>query len=185
MSPSGDLEAVTRAALLAARAHADQTRKGRRGIPYINHPLEVAHLVAEDGAATETVIAALLHDVVEDSATALPDIERDFGRPVAELVEALTDAPAWEELPRPERKRLQAGHMPEAPSEARRIKIADQLSNLRDIAREPEAWSPDDAATYIDGAEHVVAACRGVSPGLEAAFDAVLAEAMQKIGGAP
>lgn len=177
-----DLVRLAEAAHLAARAHADQSRKGTRGVPYVNHVLEVADLVAEAGCMPEEVIAAVLHDVVEDSETTVEELRERFGAEVAELVAGMTDDPQWESLPRRRRKALQAAHMPKAPEGVRRIKIADQCSNLRDIAREPGAWSAARAAEYIEGAEEVVAACRGVSAALEAAFDAALAEAMQKTG---
>lgn len=182
MNPSGESGA---ARLTAARAHSGQRRKGREGRPYINHPLEVADMVARDGAGEDEIVAALLHDVVEDSEMTLDQLRERFGDAVAALVGELTDDPAWAGLPRPERKRRQAGEFARASTGARRIKVADQTSNIADIAREPEAWSPEDAATYLGGAEAVVAACRGVSPGLEAAFDTMAAEAMQKIGHAP
>ncbi|EAR49871.1 Metal dependent phosphohydrolase [Oceanicola granulosus HTCC2516] len=180
--PSADTPAdIAAAALLAARAHLGQVRKGAGQVPYIHHPLEVADLVGADGAGAPVIVAALLHDVVEDTEIARADIAARFGSEVAALVDALTDDPAWAGLPRPARKARQAEEMPSAPPEARRIKIADQISNLRDIARAPEAWDPAEAVTYIDNAERVVDACRGVSPGLEALFDAAAAEAMQKI----
>lgn len=181
MTP-GDLTRLTRGYMFAARAHADQTRKGNAGIPYINHCCEVAELVAEAGSGVETVIAAILHDVVEDSEATTAEIEALFGREVAALVAEMTDPPEYDTLPRAEKKARQAAHMAEAAVEARRIKIADQTSNLRDIAREPRAWDAEDAADYIGGTERVVAACRGASPVLEAAFDATAAEAMAKIG---
>lgn len=179
------MRAFADAAHWAAQLHAAQTRKGDDAIPYVNHPLEVAHLVAEAGGPPDEVIAAVLHDVVEDSEAQVQEIAARFGAGVARLVEGMTDDPGWAGLPRPERKARQAAHMPQAPEGVRRIKIADQTSNLRDIARDPAAWSADAAQTYIDGAERVVAACRGVSPALEAAFDAALAQAMQKTGEMP
>ena len=178
-----DHRALVRAYALAARAHADQTRKGEMGIPYINHCCEVAELVSEFGAPLETVIAAVLHDVIEDSETTEEEIAAAFGRTVAARVAGMSDPPEWEGLPRPEKKARQAEHMMDAEPEVRRIKIADQTSNLRDIAREPEAWDAADAQEYVEGAERVVAACRGVDEELEAAFDAALAEAMAKVGG--
>ncbi len=174
---------LVRAYALAARAHANQTRKGDEGIPYINHCCEVAELVAWSGAPLETLVAAVLHDVVEDSDTTTMEIEAAFGTRVASLVAGMTDAPEWESLPRRERKRHQAAHMRHADREVRRIKIADQTSNVRDIAREPEAWDGGDAAGYIEGAEMVVEACRGADPILEAVFDTAVTEAMAKIGG--
>lgn len=175
------LRRFTAAVEFAARMHADQRRKGGE-VPYVNHVVEVANLVAEAGGGEAEVIAAYLHDVIEDSDTGLDAIESAFGAEVARLVEGMTDDPAWEALPRRERKTLQADHMKDAPEGVRRIKLADQCSNVRDIARLPAEWSPSEAATYLEGAEEVVAACRGTDPWLEAAFDAAAAEAMQKMG---
>lgn len=174
---------MARAYAFAARAHADQVRKGERGIPYVNHCAEVALLVADAGAPVETVVAAVLHDVIEDSESTEAEIRDAFGAVVAARVAGMTNAPEWEGLPRPQMKARQAEHMKTAEAEVKRIKIADQTSNLRDIAREPGAWDAADAAQYVEGAELVVAACRGVDAKLEAAFDAAAAEAMAKIGG--
>ena len=168
------LERLTLAYETAARAHAGQRRKGRSDIPYVNHVAEVARMVAAAGASEDVVVAAVLHDVVEDSALTLADVERDFGAAVARLVDALTDEPDWADRPAPERKRRQAEKMPGAPEEARLIKIADQTSNLHDIAREPDAWEPGDARAYVEASSQVVDACRGVSPALESRYDDAL-----------
>ena len=169
------VERVARAYDMAARAHAGQTRKGRMGIAYLNHPVEVARMVAGAGASEDTVIAAVLHDVVEDGDVSLGDVEAAFGPEVTTLVGALTDDPAWDDLSSVERKRLQAARMPDAPPEARLIKIADQTSNLHDLGREPDAWAPRAAEDYAAASSAVVDACRGVSADLEAGFDAALA----------
>jgi guanosine-3',5'-bis(diphosphate) 3'-pyrophosphohydrolase len=174
---------MARAYALASRAHADQTRKGEAGIPYINHCCEVAELVAEAGAPVAVVVAAVLHDVVEDSETTVAEIGMRFGAEVAAMVGGMTDPPERDALPRGEKKARQAEHMATAPDEVRTIKIADQTSNVRDIVREPGAWEAADAADYVAGAERVVAACRGAAPELERVFDAAVAEAMMKIGG--
>ncbi|MBM9594335.1 HD domain-containing protein [Roseitranquillus sediminis] len=179
----GDVARMARAFLVAARAHIGQTRKGKAGIPYINHPAEVAELVAWAGGDVDTVVAAVLHDVVEDSETTVAEIAEAFGPQVARLVEAMTNPPEWEELPKIEMKLRQAQHMGQASAEARMIKIADQTSNLRDIAREPEAWEPMAAERYLEGAGRVVDACRGTSAALEAAFDEAMAIARQRLGG--
>ncbi len=177
-----DLARLMRSLRLAADAHADQRRKGG-DTPYVNHPIEVAGLVADAGGDEDEVIAAVLHDVVEDSETTLEEISDTFGAEVARLVDGMTDDPAWDELPRIERKRRQASHLGDAGDAVRRIKLADQTSNVRDIVRLPEAWAPGEAAEYLEGAELVVAECRGANAKLEKAFDAAAAEAMAKIGG--
>jgi len=171
-----DAALLLRAADRAARAHAGQTRKGGR-IPYVNHVIEVARLVAEDGRAPPVVAAALLHDVVEDSDITLADLDAEFGEEIATLVGHLTDAPEWERLPRPERKRRQAAHAATAPAEAQAIKIADQTSNVRDVGRLPAGWAPGEGAAYVEETVQVVAACRAAAPGLAALHDAAVQEA--------
>ncbi|MGR3495551.1 HD domain-containing protein [Citreimonas sp.] len=171
---------ITSAALFAAQAHQGQTRKD--GVsPYVNHVLEVADLVAWAEAGEIEIAGALLHDVVEDSETGIDEISRRFGPRVAQIVGGLTDDPAWDGLPRAEKKGRQAEHMAQATQSVQLIKIADQTSNLRDLVRLPEGWNQADAADYIAGAERVVDACRGASPFLEVTFDTAAAEAMQKI----
>jgi (p)ppGpp synthase/HD superfamily hydrolase len=175
-----DAELLTRAALRAAEAHAGQTRKGGE-VPYVFHVIEVAHLVAHAGGTPEMVAAALLHDVVEDSDATGEDIARDFGPCIATLVEGMTDDPSWGDLPRDEKKRRQADHMAGAPRAVRRIKIADQTSNVRDVGRLPKGWAPEEARAYIAGAALVVDACRGSDAVLEAAFGVARAEALARL----
>ena len=172
----GPVPLLMRAADTAARAHAGQRRKGG-DVPYVTHVVGVARLVAEDGWEASVVAAALLHDVVEDSATSVAEIEAAFGEEVAALVAALTDAEDISALPRPERKRRQAAHIAGAPASARAIKIADQTSNLRDLARLPAGWAAGDAEAYIAGTAQVVDVCRDAAPGLAALYDAAAAQA--------
>src|SRR3954447_11069844 len=97
---------VMKAADTAARWHVHQRRKGSAQEPYINHLLEVASLVAHatEGADPNVVMAALLHDAVEDQGVEPETIARDFGRHVASIVMELTDDKS---LPKAERKRKQ------------------------------------------------------------------------------
>ena len=98
--------AVLRAADMAARWHVDQRRKGVAQEPYINHLLEVARLVAEatGGSEPNLVIAALLHDAVEDQGVTSETIANEFGRHVTDIVMEVTDDKT---LPKDERKRRQ------------------------------------------------------------------------------
>src|SRR5262252_1582094 len=98
--------AVLRAADAAARWHVHQHRKGTAEEPYINHLLEVATLVAEatGGKDPELVVAALLHDAIEDQEVPRSLIADAFGEEVAKLVEEVTDDKT---LPKKERKQLQ------------------------------------------------------------------------------
>jgi len=87
-----DIVAIMRAADFAARKHTGQKRKGREAEPYLNHLIEVATLVAEatDGRP-DAVIAALLHDAIEDQDVTHSEIADLFGPTVASLVAEVTD----------------------------------------------------------------------------------------------
>ena len=121
--------AVLRAADAAARWHVHQRRKGAAEEPYVNHLLEVATLVAEatDGKDPNLVIAALLHDSIEDQEVPRKIIAETFGEGVAALVEEVTDDKT---LDKQERKRLQAEHSHEKSHRAKILKLADKTSNL-------------------------------------------------------
>ncbi len=86
--PSDDVSQVERAYEVAKEAHGDQKRHS--GEPYITHPVEVAIILAELEMDKETIIAALLHDVVEDTGKTLDEVRKEFGDEVAELVDGVT-----------------------------------------------------------------------------------------------
>lgn len=175
-------EQLLRALAFAAEKHRDQRRKDADASPYINHPISVATvLCVEAGVADEpTLIAAILHDTVEDTATSLEELERSFGAEVAALVAELTDDKT---LPRDERKRRQVEHVRHASPKAKRLKMADKISNVRDILNTPPAtWSDERRIEYIEWAEQVAAGCRGVEPGLDALFDRLVAQARDQLG---
>ena len=159
----------------AAIAHTNQRRKGARGEPYVNHVAEVAHLLADATAGTDTdlVIAGILHDVVEDTETTAAELAAIFGDDVATLVAEVSDDKA---LPKAERKRLQIETAPKKSDRAKMLKIADKTSNLRSIAESPPAgWPLDRQQAYFDWAGTVVDHCRGINEALDAAFDAAFA----------
>ncbi|TBW33081.1 bifunctional (p)ppGpp synthetase/guanosine-3',5'-bis(diphosphate) 3'-pyrophosphohydrolase [Siculibacillus lacustris] len=169
-SATREVARLAQAAHYAARAHKFQQRKGLDAEPYVNHCLEVAELVAtaEDPGDVEVVIAALLHDTVEDTAITEADLERDFGRRVADLVMAVTDDKT---LPKEARKRLQIAHAPGLCRDARLVKIADKISNLRALVRTPPAgWTPERLADYVVWSQAVVTACGPTDAVLEAEF---------------
>jgi (p)ppGpp synthase/HD superfamily hydrolase len=162
---------VLRAADAAARWHAHQRRKGAAKEPYINHLLEVASLVAEatHGNDPDLVVAALLHDAVEDQQVPLEMIAREFGPKVATIVGEVTDDKSLEKA---ERKRLQVETASKKSTQARLIKLADKTSNLRSIAISPSPeWSVKRRLDYIDWAKSVFAGLRGTSSWLEEQFD--------------
>ena len=173
--------AVLRAADAAARWHVHQGRKGGAQEPYINHLLEVASLVtdATHGRDPELVIAALLHDAIEDQEVPSELIAREFGTRVAGLVEEVTDNKS---LDKAERKRLQIEHAPKKSAAAKIIKLADKTSNLRAIALSPSPdWSVKRRLDYITWAKEVVDGLRGTCPWLEEQFDRAVEDAERSI----
>lgn len=84
---------VLQAATFAAAAHSTQVRKNVARTPYINHPLQVAYLIASTFPAVpiEVLQAAILHDTVEDTAVELDDIEREFGARVRGILDEVSD----------------------------------------------------------------------------------------------
>jgi GTP diphosphokinase / guanosine-3',5'-bis(diphosphate) 3'-diphosphatase len=169
--------AVLRAADAAARWHVHQRRKGAAEEPYINHLLEVATLVAEatDGKDPELVIAALLHDSIEDQEVPRSIIAEAFGDGVAKLVEEVTDN---KKLEKHERKRLQVEHAHKKSQRAKILKLADKTSNLRAIAASPPPeWSVKRLLEYVDWARNVSTGLTGVSKWLEGEFEQAAKEA--------
>jgi guanosine-3',5'-bis(diphosphate) 3'-pyrophosphohydrolase len=175
---SADVVAIARALDFAARKHAGQRRKGKAAEPYVNHLAEVARLVAEatEGRDTVAVVAALLHDTIEDTGVSRAELEREFGPEVAALVAEVTDDKA---LPKAERKRLQVEHAPHKSARARMIKLADKTSNLRSIAASPPVdWDWQRQREYFEWAGQVAQGCRGVNATLERWFDEARAEGL-------
>jgi guanosine-3',5'-bis(diphosphate) 3'-pyrophosphohydrolase len=166
---------ILRAAAFAAERHRDQRRKGKDASPYINHPLGLANLLAGDCCERDatTLMAALLHDTVEDTGTSIEEIEQVFGREVAQVVLEVTDDKS---LPKAERKRLQIEHAANLSRPAKLVKLADKICNLRDISSSaPADWSLQRVREYFDWAKQVVDRMRGTHPQLEALFDAAYA----------
>lgn len=166
-----DTTLILRAAAFAARKHRDQRRKDADASPYINHPLELARMLAEVGGVTDpaTLCGALLHDTIEDTATSEVELAEFFGSEIAALVAEVTDDKS---LPKAERKRLQVEHAASISDKAKRIKLADKICNLTDVASSPPAdWSLDRRREYFDWAKQVIDRLRGVDPVLVAAFD--------------
>lgn len=174
------LELLFHALGFAADQHRDGRRKDGNTSPYINHPIAVAgELVEARIEDPEILAAALLHDTLEDTSATSEDLEREFGPRVRRLVEELTDDKtlAWDE-----RKRRQVEHARQLEADAKLIKIADKISNVRDVAhRPPTRWSVERRRDYIDWSEEVVAGCRGVSRRLEDRYDEVLTDARQRL----
>ena len=177
-----DLALVLRAASFSADRHRHQLRKGDDPPPYINHPLEVASILANVGGISDvtTLVAALLHDTVEDTSATPEELGQQFGPAVRALVEEVTDD---KKLVKPERKRLQIEHTPALSVAAKQIKLGDKICNTRDVVEHPPSdWSLQTRRAYLDWAAEVVAGCRGANGALERHFDQVLSDGREALG---
>ena len=134
---------VLKAAQFAAEKHRHQRRKDAQASPYINHPIALASLLANEGAIEdpEVLCAALLHDTIEDTETTAEELRAEFGDAIAEIVLEVTDDKT---LPAAERKRLQVVHAPSSSHKAQLVKLADKICNVRDLLDSPPpSWSDD------------------------------------------
>jgi len=163
----------------AADKHQSQRRKGRDHLPYVNHLIRVTDILWRVGEVRDvpTLLAALLHDTLEDTDTTAGELETLFGAEVLAIVQEVTDDKT---LPKATRKQLQIEHAPHLSTGAKLIKLADKIDNVYDVSHDPPEWWPHERMiAYLDWAEAVVAGLRGVNAALEAHFDAVLDEARE------
>ena len=129
--------------IVARDAHEGQTRTS--GDPYITHPIAVAYILSETKLDHETIMAALLHDVIEDTEATYDDVVVNFGVVIADLVNELTDVSKPEDGNRAVRKALDRAHLAKASADAQTIKLADIISNSKDI----KVNDPKFAKVYI------------------------------------
>ncbi len=132
--PDGDVLQIQKAYVFANMMHEYQKRKS--GLPFITHPLNVAYTIAENKLDTESVVAALLHDVVEDTDASNDQVEELFGKDVAGIVDGLTKLSALENIDISERKAANFKKLLIAIARDPRvliIKLADRLDNMRTL----------------------------------------------------
>jgi GTP diphosphokinase / guanosine-3',5'-bis(diphosphate) 3'-diphosphatase len=175
-----NLKLLTRAISFSAKKHRNQKRKGSDQEPYINHPLEVMNLLVNVGNVEDEniLIAALLHDTIEDTDTSGEDITNLFGAEVCGMVLEVTDDKS---LPKAERKIKQIEHAPHLSNGAKQVKLADKISNIRDVTENPpHDWSDKRRIEYVEWGEKVVAGLRGANADLENYFDEIVKIAKQK-----
>ena len=181
---SPDSRILLDAIRFSADKHRNQRRKNEEASAYINHPIEVAEMLVSVGNVEDldTVIAAILHDTIEDTDTTPEEIERLFGKDVLSMVLECTDDKT---LPKATRKQLQIEHAPHISRGAKQVKIADKISNILDITHSPPVhWPLERKMEYLDWAEQVITGLRGANPNLEKYFDEVVRRARKKLGAA-
>jgi guanosine-3',5'-bis(diphosphate) 3'-pyrophosphohydrolase len=139
----------------AAQRHSAQRRKGPDAAPYVNHLIEVAMLVSSVAGVedVDVLIAAVLHDVLEDTPTSASEVEERFGSRVCRMVEALSDDKS---LPRPRRRAITLEELPEMDAEVKVIKLADLSSNIKLL---PPNWSDERKLEYLEWSERAATIC--------------------------
>ncbi|WP_420420998.1 HD domain-containing protein [Simkania sp.] len=171
-----ELERLLAAVEFAAEKHQFQTRKDPEKTPYIIHPLGVAQFTLDLGGLkdTDALIAALLHDTLEDTDTTPEEVEQLFGPHVLALVLDLTN-PA--DLKGDACKMAQITHAPDMIEEAKIIKLADRYYNVCDL--ENVVWNQKSIDAYILWGAKLNQVLRGTSPKLERAIDDKVTEHFQ------
>ena len=147
---------LLKAVNFAAYKHQSQRRKDADKTPYINHPINVAYLIAEVGGVSDLDIlcAAILHDTIEDTDTTFEELVDEFGLNVATMVKGVSDDKSLSKQVRKLKQIEKAKRMPKGESI---IKIADKISNVRDVsANPPKDWNSDRKDAYIIWAKSVI-----------------------------
>ena len=170
--PKADARLVERAYETAAYLHREQRR--RSGDAYITHPVAVAEILADLGMGGTTLAAALLHDTIEDTETTEAEIRAEFGEKVASIVMEVTDDKS---LPKAQRKLLQIEHAAHSSHEAKLVKLADKICNLRDMLSSPPSdWPLNRRLEYFVWAGKVIDGVRGTNSRLEQIFEDLMSK---------
>lgn len=167
-----ELKLLIRALTFAANKHRNQRRKNVDAFPYINHPISLVNILCNEGHVTDVTVicAALLHDTVEDTETTAEELLNEFGQEISRIVMEVTDDQTI--TVRQKRKQLQIEHASRISEQARLLKLADKISNLRDLAVDPPpTWSLARRREYFDWSKQVIDQLRGTHPQLEELFD--------------
>ncbi len=181
MSSVDRWQLLFRALSFAAHKHAQQKRKGRSEIPYLNHCIRVADYLAQVACIddAEILAAALLHDTIEDTDTAVEELEQEFGPMVAAMVMEVTDD---KQLPKQRRKQLQVDRAPHKSYGAAQIKLADKLANVIDVVDDPPPdWSLERRIEYLDWTERVVSSLPQANPALLELYRSTLQRAQREL----
>ena len=165
-----------KAVAFAADKHKNQRRKDAEASPYINHPIALANVLANEGGITnkDVLCAAMLHDTIEDTETTEAELRLVFGDKIASIVLEVTDDKS---LDKAARKQMQIEHAPHISIEAKMVKLADKICNLRDVLVSPPAgWTLERKIAYFQWSADVVTGLRGTNVKLERIFDGLIAQ---------
>jgi len=179
MPEKTELQLLVKALAFAAHKHRDQRRIDVHASPYIVHPIALTDVLVNEAEITDTTIlcGSLLHDTIEDTETTVQELKEAFGEEITSIVLEVTDD---KELDKHVRKQAQIDHAPHLSRKAKAVKLADKISNLRDIVTTPPSdWSLDRRQRYFDWSKTVIDGLRGDWPILEDKFDQAFAQRPQ------
>jgi len=165
----------------ASLKHKGQIRKGCDKAAYINHPIAVTNALVNVGEITneDTIIASILHDVIEDTNTKPEEIAALFNQHVASIVLEVSDN-KWQ--PSEIRKLKQIENAPNLSLPARQIRIADKLCNVRDIIDfPPKRWDKKRRIHYLEWTKKVIDQIRNTNLALENLYDQYYNEGINKL----
>jgi guanosine-3',5'-bis(diphosphate) 3'-pyrophosphohydrolase len=165
-----DFKILLKAVSFAAEKHVGQYRKDAASTPYIIHPIGVAKSLWEEGGvrSLNVLVAALLHDTLEDTNTTSEEIEGFFGGRIRQTVEELTNDP---NLSTDENKQRQIDHARQLSLNAQLVKLADRLYNIRDLRSPPPSWNQDKVKSYLNWGQKLLRELRGTNAALENALE--------------
>lgn len=166
-SEKWDFDKLLAAVEYSAEKHKGQQRKNPEKTPYIYHPLSVTYLLWETGKirSLNVLIAALLHDTLEDTDATEEEILEKFGSRVLYTVKEVTNAP---DLSSYENKVLQVQKAPNLSLDGQLVKLADRVHNITDLSENPPAtWTPEQVDAYHEWGKRLLEVLIGTNQGLE------------------
>jgi GTP diphosphokinase / guanosine-3',5'-bis(diphosphate) 3'-diphosphatase len=161
---------VIRAAYFAGEKHRLQRRSDVEQTPYINHPLELAHILTEEGGINclDTICASLLHDTLEDTVTSSDELKKHFGEIITSIVMEVSNDMT---LTSQQRRVYELEKVASLSQKAKLVKIVDKLANIRDVSTMPPmGWTREKKQNYFDFALEIVNKIGSASPRLHEIF---------------
>lgn len=170
-----------RAKEFARKAHEGHFLHNLTRDPMIKHPEAVAKLIKVAGGTDKEIAAAWLHDVVEDTEITIEEVAKEFGDRIAEIVNGLTDPADFAQFSHPVRKKMQADRVIAKSSSVKKIKLADQLDNVRMAGEGSSNWNPAQRLECIEAARVVASNCKGSSDKLDKMFNRIYQQSLNSI----
>lgn len=178
-----DINIISKARDLALQVHGKKitTTVGGLKRPQILHQQDVASLVWVSGGTDEEIVAAWLHDCIEDGDVTIEQIQDVFGDNISQIVQGLTDKEGLVTLGLPERKLKQAERLKSESSQVKRVKLADQISNINFLLMDPtNDMTSEEIANYIKGTFLLASVCKGISAVLDNLYESTYRKCVQK-----